>query len=360
MEIPTYQQIKDVLKEEIRQGKYKPGDILPSVNQLAKMFSTSRNTSVKAVNDLMHEGVVHTVQGRGTMVNDLHAEISSPVRKKRKSPIPGIGVLLADFDDINHPYIVKILKGISDGAKSSKCRLKVFCISNYSIREFIANEEFDGLVVLTELPQSSVLLLKQHKIPFVLANNDIYGEELYSVTVDSYRSVYESLKYLNELGHRKIAVLSGPSGARSTPLGYMAYQRAIEDFNLENDDRLFKSCEYYDEESGYKAFSELLKTGCRPSAVIAFDDYMACGAIRAANEHGLKVPEDLSVVGSGNQLNGYAPLPLTTMDYHLNDLGGKCLEMLLAHLGGTPPDKHKINLKPELIIRDSCIKYKTR
>ena len=66
--IPMYQHIKDILKEEIRQGKYRPGDRLPSSNELAVLFSTSRNTSVKALNELVMEGAASAVKGSGTTV----------------------------------------------------------------------------------------------------------------------------------------------------------------------------------------------------------------------------------------------------------------------------------------------------
>ena len=102
MRIPVYQQIKDILREEIRQGKYKAGNTIPSANQLAKDFSTSRNTSVKAIADLVHEGIVYTVQGKGTIVSDLRKEVKeSKPMKKRNSSVLYIVILLADFDNIN-------------------------------------------------------------------------------------------------------------------------------------------------------------------------------------------------------------------------------------------------------------------
>lgn len=102
MSIPVYQQIKDTLMEEIKQGKYKPGDAVLSVNQLAKVFSTSRNTAVKAIADLVHEGIVYTVQGKGTIVSDLSNEIKGSKPKKRNSSVLCIVIIWADFDNINH------------------------------------------------------------------------------------------------------------------------------------------------------------------------------------------------------------------------------------------------------------------
>ena len=102
MSIPVYQQIKDILREEIRQGKYKAGNTIPSANQLAKDFSTSRNTSVKAIADLVHEGIVYTVQGKGTIVSDFRKKEEEPKsKKKRNSSFLYIVILLADIDNIN-------------------------------------------------------------------------------------------------------------------------------------------------------------------------------------------------------------------------------------------------------------------
>jgi DNA-binding LacI/PurR family transcriptional regulator len=360
MSIPAYQQIKDILREEIKQGKYKPGDALPSINQLAKVFSTSRNTSVKAIADLVHEGIVYTVQGKGTVVSDFRKAVDNAASKNRKkinSSVPGIGILLADFDNIDHPYMAKIIKGISEKAKTIKCNLKIFCISNYSINDFIHNEDFDGLIVLTELPQSSVFMLRQNKIPFVLANNDIYGEELFSVTVDTFNATCEAIKYLYNLGHKEICVLAGPHYARSTPVSYTAYKYAMNEFGLDVNESFFKSCEY-GEEGGYAAFSSLIKSGKIPTAVFALEDYIACGVIKAAAEKSLKVPEDLSVIGDGDMLNGSAKFALTTFNNKLDELGGLCLELLDRQLKNELVKNSKISLKPELIIRSSCTKNK--
>ncbi len=353
MSIPVYQQIKDIIQEEINQGKYKPGDTLPSANQLAKMFSTSRNTAVKAIADLVHEGAVYCIQGKGSIVNDLRKKVIRRAKRK-KSSIPDIGILLADFNDLNHPYFTRLIKGISEKAKTIPCNLKTFCINNYSINDFIQTENFDALIVATKLPQSSVLVLKQNNIPFVLAGNDIYGEELLCVTCDSYAVTYEAIKYLYSLGHEKIAVLSGPTTARSTPLAYMAYKNAIGELKLEVDESFFKACDY-GEEAGCKAFHNLMEGGKIPTAVFAMEDNIAIGVIRAAQESSLKVPKDLSIIGNGDRFPiSNVKIPLTTFSDKLDEVGALCLKMIDRKLKNKPIENSKISLKPELIIRKSC------
>lgn len=361
MSIPIYQQIKDVLKEEIKQGKYKPGDVLPSVNQLAKMFSTSRNTAVKAIADLAHEGTIYCVQGKGSVVNDFSAkqpqdaEVERPRRKN--SSILDIGILIADFDNIHHPYFVKLLQGISKQAQDTPYNLKMFCINNCSITDFLETEIFDGLIVATELPSSSIFLLKQRNIPFVLANNDIYGEDLYCVTIDSYSFIAEAIKYLNSLGHKDICVISGPYNARSTPLSYIAYKQTMNELNLDVDEALFKSSSGYSEEDGYNIFKHLLDQQKRPTAVIALDDYIANGVMKAAEENSIKVPDQLSVIGNGDILpESNLKIPLTTASGRLEEVGALCLEIIGKQLQGIPVEKNKISLKPEIIIRKSCMK----
>jgi len=357
MKIPVYQQIKDIIREEIAQGKYKPGDTLPSANQLSKMFSTSRNTAVKAINDLAQEGTIYCVQGKGSIVNDLRKEIARG-DKRGQSNIPAIGILISDFDDLNHPYFTRLLKGISEKSKTIPCNLKTFCINNYSINDFVNTEYFDGLIVATKLPQSSVLVIKQNHIPFVLAGNDVYGEELLCVTGDSYGATSEAVKYLHSLGHEKIAVLSGPTTARSTPLAYMAYKHTMDELKLEVNESFFKACDY-GEEAGYKGFQSLIKNGERPTAVFAMEDNIAIGVIKAAEENSLKVPTDLSVIGSGDRFPvSNVKIPLTTFSDRLEDIGALCLEMIDRKLNNKVIKSSKVNLKSELIIRKSCTKIK--
>lgn len=352
---PVYQHIKDVLREEIRQGKYKPGDILPSVNQLAEMFATSRNTAVKAVSDLAKEAAIHCVQGKGSIVSDLKKEAPTASRKRVKNPsMPDIGILLADFDDINHPYLARILRGISQKAKESPCNLKTFCISNYSIGNFIETESFDGLIVLTELPQSSILMLKQNAVPFVLAGNDLYGEDIHCVTADTFNATCEAVRYLRSLGHEKIAVLSGPSGAKSTAVAHTAYLKVMSDLGLEADERLFRACEW-GEDGGRATFAAMLDTGAVPDAVYALEDFIALGAISAAEARGLSVPENLSIIGTGAMLPANnMKVSLTTFDTKLEELGSLCLDLLSKQLRNEPVKNKKTNLKPDLIKRASC------
>ena len=352
-DIPIYQHIKEILLEEIRQGKYRPGDRLPSSNELAKLFSVSRNTTVKALEELVREGAGTPVRGRGTIVNDL-APGAAPVFRSVRNACPDVGLLLADLDDLNHPYITRILAGISERAKTLSCSLRIFCIRNTAIRDFVAQRHFDGLIVITELPAASILYMKQRNVPFVLLGNDLPGEPVAAVSGDSFSATGEAMRMAARLGHRRIGVLGGPTCKAVTTGAYLAYRQVLAELDLHAGDCFFAACDW-GEKSGYQVFRRLWMEGKRPTALIAAEDYMAYGALRAASEFGLRVPETLSVIGAGNYPVPEGRIPLTTFDLGLEERGRRSLALLLDILNGKAPDDTRIYLHPRLIERGSCV-----
>jgi LacI family repressor for deo operon, udp, cdd, tsx, nupC, and nupG len=128
----------------------------------------------------------------------------------------------------------------------------------------------------------------------------------------------------------------------------------MNDFNLEFNENYFKACDY-GEVGGYKTLKSLLANDIPPTALFVADDYVAIGAMQAAEDNGLKVPQDISIIGSGDMLNGSnIKTALTTFDDRFDELGALCLEMLEAQLTNRPIKNSKISLEPKLIIRDSC------
>ena len=139
----------------------------------------------------------------------------------------------------------------------------------------------------------------------------------------------------------------------------MAYKHAMAAANLEVDESFFKACDY-GEEGGYKGLKSLLRKKKVPTAIFALEDNIAVGAITAAQENSLRVPEDLSVIGSGDRFPvSNVKIPLTTFSDKLEETGALCLEMIDRKLKGKVIKNPKITLKSELIIRNSCAKRKT-
>ncbi|HET8523803.1 MAG TPA: substrate-binding domain-containing protein, partial [Thermomicrobiales bacterium] len=112
---------------------------------------------------------------------------------------------------------------------------------------------------------------------------------------------------------------------------------------------------HYDQESGLAAARRLLARPFRPTAIMASNDQEAFGVLTAAREAGLRVPEDLSVVGFDDvPMAEHVHPPLTTVHQPLSEIGRSAAEMLINWVEGVPPEPRRIVLPTKLIIRDSC------
>ena len=110
----------------------------------------------------------------------------------------------------------------------------------------------------------------------------------------------------------------------------------------------------FDEESGYRMAREVLSGHPRPTALFAVDDLIACGAMKAAREAKLRIPEDLSIVGYGNLVSPYATVPsLTTLEIHLEKMALAAAELLAEIRSGRAVDGARAVFRPELVVRES-------
>jgi LacI family transcriptional regulator len=177
------------------------------------------------------------------------------------------------------------------------------------------------------------------------------------VMTDCNKSMELLYGYLRGLGHRDIVYMHGESGKYITQARINGLKAAMaskgETFGPDN---LIQS-KYYSLQGGYESMKELLSRGNRPTAVIASDDYSALGAIRAANDFGLSVPGDISIVGfDGIEITQIMSPRLTTIRQDVYGMGAKAAESLIKQILGV--DKHSkpenIILEPQLLIGSSC------
>jgi LacI family transcriptional regulator len=183
----------------------------------------------------------------------------------------------------------------------------------------------------------------------------------YSVNYDDEAAAYNIIKYLIEFGHRRIAVISGLYDSLQSQARFKGYQRAFIDYNLLFNPLYLKTGDW-EKESGYRLSKELLAMEEPPTAIFAMNDLMAGGVIDAANEAGVKIPQDLSVVGFDNRECSFYFVPkLTTMSLPLNDMGKKSAEILTRLIENQLPDDQNkfVKLDCTLLERESVANLKT-
>ncbi len=191
------------------------------------------------------------------------------------------------------------------------------------------------------------------KIPIVMINGKMTGVNCVKVRTDEKEGIYNLVKYLYELGHRKIGFIGGVKGITSSDDKIKAFTKITDQLGIVcKKEWMINSC--FSIEDGYASMEKLLKNHELPTAIMAVNDFVAIGAIRAAEANGINVPEDLSITGfDGVYLTDLVRPRITTVSQNCAILGATAMDVMMAILKG---NKHKkeTTIKSNLLIKDSC------
>lgn len=195
-------------------------------------------------------------------------------------------------------------------------------------------------------------------IPFVITGR-LEGSECYQVNADEGHAMELLIEYLIGLGHRDIALIGGRKNVKSTYDKQMRYRQILTRHAIEYNEDWIIEGERYDIDTGYKCMKQFFDSNKKlPSALIAINDFTAIGVIHSIREHGLDIPNDISIASFDNTFVSEVSMPkLTTVAYDYELFGEKLVEVAIDAI-------HKKNLqriqliKPKLVVRDSCKEFK--
>jgi LacI family transcriptional regulator len=168
----------------------------------------------------------------------------------------------------------------------------------------------------------------------------------------------EAMNYLLKLGHKRIGFISGRAELESSTRRLMGYRDALEKAGIAIDEKLIASGDYTTE-TGITCARQLLALKYPPTAIFASNDQMAMGVYQVAEELGLGIPQDLSVVGFDNILESKY-MGLTTVDQFISEMGFVATRMLIQLINGEPLEPPTYKMQTKLVIRQSCQPYKVR
>jgi LacI family transcriptional regulator len=260
-------------------------------------------------------------------------------------------------------YILRLLEGMGPYLHKSRYDLRVmqFRVSRGDYVETARRNGFEGVLLLnTHADDPGIAALKESGLPFVVIGS-LPDEGLIQVDIDNAEAAKRVGEHLLSLGHRDIAVIPHASSAflavKARLDGFMA---ALHDGGIElSPDRV--SYAHFTEESGHQAMREILGRGAPPTAVFASNDMVAYGAMRALEEAGLSVPEQVSVAGfDDDYMSRYTNPPLTTMTLPAEGIGRMAAETLLKLIRGGRAHRGITLLPTSLTIRRSCGEVPTR
>jgi LacI family transcriptional regulator len=269
-----------------------------------------------------------------------------------------IGLIIPD---ISNPYFPEVAKGVENKAKEKGYSV-IFCDTSNdkdeekNAIELLKSKRVDGIILSLSINNIKELKkLENEQFPVVQIDRKVPGSNYPTVTIDNINSGFKATKYLIQLGHTKIAHLTGDLDTKTGQDRLVGYKQALKEFNLfEKEDWILEGD--YSKESGFKLMKSLLEQKTRPTAVFAANDLMAIGAYETIFNYELEIPDDISLIGHDDIGVASTVRPgLTTMAQPKYELGQKAAKILIEEI----ENENEINkgdnklLESKLIIRES-------
>ncbi len=290
-------------------------------------------------------------------VDTLNFVPSSVARNLSLQRTNTLGLL---FPEISGPFFAQSLRGIESVASAAGYNLLIYSMSAHPDINAITSipmgaQNTDGLLIMSDaVSDDFVRKLYAMHMPLVLVYRSLPGLPLPAVTVENKHGARRLVEHLIGLGHRRIAFINGPRANEDSDWRARGYYEALAAHGLTHDPALAVEGGF-SEETGAAGARELLARGAEFTALFAADDEMAIGAIAVLNAAGLRVPQDVAVVGFDDIVTArYIQPPLTTVRAPTEQVGREAVRLLLSAIAGAPPPAQTLLLPVELVIRQSC------
>ncbi|WP_246552442.1 LacI family DNA-binding transcriptional regulator [Vallitalea pronyensis] len=235
--------------------------------------------------------------------------------------------------------------------------LMVRGIDDYRHFHLISKKNFDGIVIMSQSKSDDAFITTVHErqIPMVVLNREV-EMPVCNILINDRTGVFHATEYLIQNGHRKIGIIEGKEDFRSTQLRKQGYVDAHHHYDLPLYDG-FAVRGDYSTESGYEAMMGLLERDVLPTAVFCSNDEMAMGAINAVSRKGLRIPEDISIMGYDDSMfAGYLTPRLTTVKRPVDEMGKKGAAKLLDLINDNRASGERYYMNVQIVERDSIRK----
>ena len=338
--LPLHVQLLDELRHKIMSGQLKPHDQLPGEWELVNSLNISRATIQRAWQAAQDEGLIYRVTGKGTFVSEPAS--NQNVRN-------AVGFIIPEY---RGTFAMSLLSGTERVLRKAGYSVQFASTDreiseeNRLLQEFV-DDDVRGIILVPVRGSLQGRKLASHKlgVPVVQMDRPLNGIVLPCVASNNYMGGLQAMNHLLERGHRNILFVARPHlDLWSVSERYRAYQDSLWRTGAEPKPPLLIGGDT--ELSSYEAYLqqnddeiapliECLKKPDRPTAIFAVNDWMALKVYRAAELLGLRIPDDLSLVGYDDlDIAQYQKPPLTTVRQNANQMGAEAARRLLALIEG--------------------------
>lgn len=330
----------------------------PTLRDVAEAAGVHAATASRALNPATR-GLVNAETARRVIkVAESLGYRPNPIARSLKTAKSGtVGLVIPD---LTNPLFPPIVRGIEDVLEPAGYSGLIVNTDNDPGREraqieSLRSRQVEGLIVATALIEHPLLAqLHREGVTMVMVNRRTEGVDVPSITPDDAVGVRLAVEHLAELGHRRIAHLSGPQSTSTGVVRNRAFRSAVHDLGLADDPDLVTTCEHWSEEDGARALRDLLDRGIEFTAVVAGNDLIALGCYDVFAERGLTCPDDVSVVGFNDMpfLDKLRP-PLTSVSVPHHQIGVEAARMLLEAIAEPDRPARSVLLPLSLAVRGS-------
>ena len=337
----------------------------PTQQDVAKFAGVSRATVSYVLNGL-NDGRVLISKETNKKVIEAIEELGyvpdASAQALRRGSTKTLGLIIPDMDN---PHYWEYANGAEKEALASGYRLLLSSMElniehGEDIFKDLSRQRIDGLILMgsfisrSEKSQKTLNQFLKRQLPIVeIRDNTDTDNNLDRVSSDYYLATKEVMAHLLSLGHRQIGLVYGVQEPVLAEDRLLPYQESLRAAGLPVQDDLIIRCGTTIQD-GYQAAESLLKRSNKPTAIIAVNDLLAIGAMRAAIDIGLKIPQDLSVVGYDDILLAKFMAPrLTTVSKDAVGVGRAAVKLLLARIQEPDRPRQMLNVSPRVIIRES-------
>ncbi len=326
-----------------------------TIVEVAEKAGVSLGTVSRVINNDVHVAP-ETRERVSAVMREMNYVANRQARSLKGSKTNVIGMLVPD---LGTGYIGEIIHGIDTELALHQLDIMLFTTHRTASKEanYVANlvqGMVDGLLlVLPRNPTDYIHTLSQANFPFVLIDHQGTGQLCPAVGATNWQGGYNATEYLIKIGHTRIGFITGSMDLGAAIDRLEGYQSALRIHHIAEDPRLVYEGTFF-QPDGYAGASALLDIDDPPTAIFASNDVMAMGAMDAVRSRGLRVPEDISILGFDDIPQAAMVRPaLTTVRQPLEQMGRLATQVLVDQLKYPEKEIGRVELPTELVVRGS-------
>lgn len=325
----------------------------PTIRDVARQAGVSHQTVSRVINgsDEVLPETRALVEG---VIEKMEYRPSAIARSMARGKTHTLACLSPNLTDYTFASVI-------EGAETEARQQGYFILSSSAadsdafrelVEKLVEHRRVDGLIIINPYIDERFEYIPKD-FPVVFVGSVAHGSAISSVCLDDEKAAYQATQHLLSLGHRNIAMITGPMEEDCSQDRAKGYQHALEEAGIEADASMIIEGDW-SATSGKDALLTLTNNAHVPTAIFAQNDRMAMGVLRAARDMNLKVPSQLAVIGVDDMpLSSYFDPPLTTMRQDMPRIGQEATRILLDIVGNKNTSTQAVKLSAQLVVRQS-------